>query len=57
MNFIDSLTCSGADRIATFFFALMVYYFMNIKNKTKIEWILLLFGISGFLFDIQSWFV
>jgi hypothetical protein len=54
MNYIS---CSGADRIATFFFVLMVYYFMNIKNRTLIEWILLLFGISGFLFDIQSWFV
>ena len=40
------------DIFAIPFFALMIYYFYNKKNKTKIEIILLIFGISGFLCDI-----
>jgi hypothetical protein len=40
------------DIFAVPFFALIIYYFYNKKNKTKIEIILLLFGISGFLIDI-----
>lgn len=34
------------------FFALMIYYFYNKPNKTNLEIILLLFGVTGFLCDI-----
>lgn len=40
------------DLAAIPFFALLVYYFLKKKNKTIIEYILLLFSISGLLFDI-----
>ena len=34
------------------FFALLVYYFYHIQYKTLIEYILLLFSISGFILDV-----
>ena len=40
------------DILAIPFFALLIIYFYNIKNKTPIEKILLLFGMSGFALDI-----
>jgi len=40
------------DILAIPFFALLIIYFYNIKNKTLTEKILLLFGISGFVMDI-----
>ena len=40
------------DILAIPFFALLIIYFYNIKNKTPTEKILLLFGISGFVMDI-----
>ena len=42
-----------ADMLAIPFFALMVYYFLSIKkSKTVIEYLLLLFAISGLILDI-----
>lgn len=41
-----------ADIFAIPFFALIIYYFYNKKNRTNIEVLLLFFGISGFLCDI-----
>jgi len=40
------------DILAIPFFALLIIYFYNITNKSIIERILLLFSISGFVFDI-----
>ena len=40
------------DILAIPFFALLIIYFYNIKNKTPKEKILLLFGISGFVMDL-----
>lgn len=45
------------DILAIPFFALMVMYFLKIKNKTKLEYILLLFSISGFILDILYTFL
>ena len=40
------------DILAIPFFGLLIFYFYNIKNKTKLEYLLYLFSISGFLLDI-----
>jgi len=40
------------DIIAIPFFYLLIIYFYNIKNKNLLEYILLLFSISGFILDI-----
>jgi len=40
------------DILAIPFFALLMIYFYNIENKTTVEYILLLFSISGFVLDI-----
>lgn len=40
------------DVLAIPFFLLSSIYFYNIVNKTYIEYVLLLFSISGFLLDI-----
>ncbi len=40
-----------ADIIAVPFFALLTYYLYNLKNKTTIEYILLLFSILGLILD------
>ena len=40
------------DILAIPFFALMIIYFYKITNKSVIEYVLLLFSISGFVFDI-----
>ena len=40
------------DILAIPFFGLLVFYFYNIKNKTKLEHLLYLFSISGFTLDI-----
>lgn len=40
------------DILAIPFFGLLVFYFYNIKNKTKLEYLLYLFSISGFILDI-----
>jgi hypothetical protein len=40
-----------ADIAAIPLFALTVYYFYNIRNKTFIEYILLLFSLCGLIID------
>jgi len=50
-NFIKKISHYG-DILAIPFFALLVIYFYNIEHKTTIEYVLLLFSISGFLLDI-----
>jgi hypothetical protein len=53
---IQNLSHYG-DIIAIPFFALLTYYFYNIEGKSIIEYILLLFSISGFLLDILYTFI
>lgn len=50
-NFIKNCSHYG-DILAIPFFALLVIYFYNIEDKTIIEYVLLLFSISGFILDI-----
>ena len=50
-NFIKKFSHYG-DILAIPFFALLVIYFYNIENKTTIEYVLLLFSMSGFVLDI-----
>lgn len=50
-TFIQNFSHYG-DILAIPFFALLVIYFYNIKEKSLIEYLLLLFAISGFLLDI-----
>lgn len=39
------------DILAIPFFALLIYYLYGIENKTIIEYVLLLFAVSGFVLD------
>ena len=39
------------DILAIPFFALLIYYLYGIENKTIIEYVLLLFAVSGFPLD------
>jgi len=50
-NFIKNFSHYG-DILAIPFFALLVFYFYNIEDKSTIEYVLLLFSISGFILDI-----
>ncbi len=50
-NFIKNCSHYG-DILAIPFFALLAIYFYNIENKSIIEYVLLCFSISGFIFDI-----
>ena len=50
-NFIKNFSHYG-DILAIPFFALLVIYFYNIEDKSTIEYVLLLFSISGFILDI-----
>lgn len=50
-NFIKNFSHYG-DILAIPFFALLVIYFYNIEEKSRIEYVLLLFSISGFILDI-----
>ena len=50
-NFIKNFSHYG-DILAIPLFALLVIYFYNIEDKSTIEYILLLFSISGFILDI-----
>jgi hypothetical protein len=50
-NIINNLSHYG-DILAIPFFALLINYFYHIKNKSIIEYVLLLFSISGFILDI-----
>lgn len=45
------------DILAIPFFALLVYYFYKIQEKTIMEYILFLFCISGLVLDIFFTFV
>lgn len=49
-NFIKNLSHYG-DILAIPFFALLVIYFYNIVDKSTIEYVLLLFSISGVILD------
>lgn len=40
------------DILAIPFFVLLIYYFIIKKNKTKIEYVLLLFSIGGLIADV-----
>ena len=48
---IDNISNIG-DIFAIPFFAMLVYYFISIKNRNIIEYILLLFSIAGLSLDI-----
>ena len=50
-NFIKNFSHYG-DILAIPFFALLVIYFYNIEDKSTIEYVLLLFSISGFILDV-----
>ena len=50
-NFIKKISHYG-DILAIPFFALLVIYFYNIKNKSILEYVLLCFSICGFILDI-----
>lgn len=50
-NFMKNFSHYG-DILAIPFFALLVIYFYNIEDKSTIEYVLLLFSISGFILDI-----
>jgi hypothetical protein len=50
-NIRDDLSNYG-DILAIPFFALLVIYFYNIKNKSTLEYILFYFSIAGFVLDI-----
>ena len=50
MNY-ENLSHYG-DILAIPFFALLTIYFYNIKNKSTIEYVLLVFSICGFVLDI-----
>jgi hypothetical protein len=39
------------DILAIPFFAFLTIYFYNIKNKTLLEYLLLLFSLAGFILD------
>ena len=52
MNDIINNLCHYGDILAIPFFGLLIIYFYKIKNKTTLEYILLLFSISGFVLDI-----
>ena len=44
--------CHYGDILAIPFFALLIFYFYNIENKSGLEYVLFLFSISGFVLDI-----
>jgi hypothetical protein len=50
-NIRNNLSNYG-DILAIPFFALLVIYFYNIKNKSILEYILFYFSIAGFILDI-----
>jgi len=52
-NFFIKNESHCADILAIPFFVLMVYYFCKKKNRTIIEDILLLFGVSGLVLDTE----
>ena len=54
MKFSDIINNSShyGDILAIPFFALLVIYFYNIKNKSTLEYLLFYFSIAGFVLDI-----
>jgi len=48
---INSISHFG-DIFAIPLFALMIFYFNQIEQKTQMEYVLYLFGICGFVLDI-----
>ena len=50
-NLIDKLSHYG-DIVAIPFFAMLVFYFHNKKNKTTLEHVLFCFSIVGLISDI-----
>lgn len=55
-NFIKNISHYG-DILAIPFFALLMIYFYNIEDKSIIEYVLLMFSISGFILDILYTYV
>lgn len=55
-NFIKNVSHYG-DILAIPFFALLMIYFYNIEDKSIIEYVLLMFSISGFILDILYTYV
>tara|TARA_Y100000591_G_scaffold66045_2_gene54648 strand:+ start:17181 stop:17378 length:198 start_codon:yes stop_codon:yes gene_type:complete len=51
MNYILDNLCHYADFLAIPYFLLLTIYFLRIKDKSIIEYILLSFSISGLVFD------
>jgi hypothetical protein len=51
------ITTKNADTLAIPFFFLLALYFLLKKNKTPIEYVLLLFGIGGLIADIFFAFI
>jgi len=43
--------CNYGDILAIPLFALLVYYFYNIENKSTLEYILFSFAVLGFIVD------
>jgi hypothetical protein len=43
--------CHYADILAIPLFFLTFWYFYELKNKTYIEYLIMLFGLSGFILD------
>jgi hypothetical protein len=56
-NFVKNYLSHYGDVLAIPFFALLIYYFYNIKKKSTMEYILLYFSISGFILDILYTYV
>ena len=44
--------CHYGDILAIPFFALLIFYFYNVENKSMLEYVLFFFSISGFVLDI-----
>ena len=51
MKLMKSISHFG-DIIAIPGFALLIFYFYNISEKTPLEWLLFVFVIGGFLADL-----
>ena len=50
-NKIIKCLCNYGDILAIPLFALLVYYFYNIENKSTIEYVLFYFSIIGVIVD------
>lgn len=52
MEYINNYLSHYGDILAIPFFALLVFYFYNIKQKTTFEYVLFFFSIAGLILDI-----